>query len=872
MKLRIKRAHNYKVNILFTMTAVLALVAQPIYGLVASQVANAITSDPITTEQQLLAAAEDKSITTVSIKASFDIHQKINFSGRNVTVDGNGNKLTFVGDTSGWQGNYLIQAYQNIMQVKNLSLTGGDAALYANGATLKLGGVVNVSGNEFGGIEVSQGSNVATPAVLDATNATIINTTESFKQPTAWIDNLATTNATVNGTFFDNIRDNQKHFYLNETSIPDTTKPIIESVSMADNAVVKSSYSLSIHATDNRDLKRVVVNFKQNGKVVSGGNNIILVSGKDQTIEVALPAGLQEGAAYTVSIGANDQAGNTAQTISLAFTVDDTKPTVVLRENQTIKSSGSFFLTSQTVRVQPQDENLGKVFVNGVEYAQYYGSGSFGINWIIAQNPTVDRFVITAEDKAGNMSDEYIVRIDRTVPTISIKTGTGASDGSLGTHPYYRQISFKLYDKDKNLKEVSLNGYIYTRSGEWNDLNWQNINKSHLIQGENTVIVRDYEGNSSQLTFFYDSIAPTATFDYSNNHGNAVTADDVTVTMTTTEAVATPDGWIKVDDTTFTKVYSENGKYSVVITDLAGNSSTAKYEVKRIDKIAPVFDIVDGSTINTATATVQITEDNISHVTVDGVLVAHTGSKPYYVTVSGEGSHTVVATDKAGNQATVSFTIDSVVDDDNGDNGEATNTDNNDEGSDDSTDQGSGSTDDDQDSSTTGSSTVSSSTTDTASSALAVQQSIITPLTITTPIIGTTGVPYMNAILNGQNSIDDSSVLAAEDNQRSGSSDSGEVLSDEDSQNGWSVINVVLSSLTAIISILALIGIANREDSKRIGARLVTAVVAAGAIITIFFTEDFSASMIWLNWWTILYAALLILQLMIKPRAHKELQ
>ena len=140
MKLRIKRAHNYKVNILFTMTAVLALVAQPIYGLVASQVANAITSDPITTEQQLLAAAEDKSITTVSIKASFDIHQKINFSGRNVTVDGNGNKLTFVGDTSGWQGNYLIQAYQNIMQVKNLSLTGGDAALYANGATLKLGG------------------------------------------------------------------------------------------------------------------------------------------------------------------------------------------------------------------------------------------------------------------------------------------------------------------------------------------------------------------------------------------------------------------------------------------------------------------------------------------------------------------------------------------------------------------------------------------------------------------------------------------------------------------------------------------------------------------------------------------------------------
>ena len=42
----------------------------------------------------------------------------------------------------------------------------------------------------------------------------------------------------------------------------------------------------------------------------------------------------------------------------------------------------------------------------------------------------------------------------------------------------------------------------------------------------------------------------------------------------------------------FTKVYSENGKYSVVITDKAGNETTINFEVKRIDKVAPVMTVI----------------------------------------------------------------------------------------------------------------------------------------------------------------------------------------------------------------------------------------------------------------------------------------
>lgn len=157
---------------------------------------------------------------------------------------------------------------------------------------------------------------------------------------------------------------------------------------------------------------------------------------------------------------------------------------------------------------------------------------------------------------------------------------------------------------------------------------------------------------------------------------------------------------------------------------------------------------------------------------------------------------------------------------------------------------------------------------------LITSQPIITPLTVTTPIIGTTGVPYMNTILNGQESTetDDPSVLATEDNKLKNSDKDSDVLADTDSKDGWSVVNVVLAGLTAILSVIALTGIASREDGKRIGARLTTVVIAVGAVVAILFTENFSLPMIWLNWWTILYAMLFVLQAMVKPSSRKDLQ
>lgn len=101
--------------------------------------------------------------------------------------------------------------------------------------------------------------------------------------------------------------------------------------------------------------------------------------------------------------------------------------------------------------------------------------------------------------------------VDNTDPKVIIKTGTGTNDGTLGTNPYSR-ISFKLNDPRGGLKEAVLNGHVYPRSNEWNDLNWQNIVKSHLVEGgTNTIYVVDRAGNKSEeLSFIYDKTAPDA--------------------------------------------------------------------------------------------------------------------------------------------------------------------------------------------------------------------------------------------------------------------------------------------------------------------------------------------------------------------------
>ena len=76
---------------------------------------------------------------------------------------------------------------------------------------------VDVSGNEFGGIEVSKGAVVETMPKLTGTAANLKNDTEEAGKPTVWIDKvseLTTAVVAVSGLNEGAAEKDQAHFYL----------------------------------------------------------------------------------------------------------------------------------------------------------------------------------------------------------------------------------------------------------------------------------------------------------------------------------------------------------------------------------------------------------------------------------------------------------------------------------------------------------------------------------------------------------------------------------------------------------------------------------------------------------------------------------
>lgn len=154
------------------------------------------------------------------------------------------------------------------------------------------------------------------------------------------------------------------------------------------------------------------------------------------------------------------------------------------------------------------------------------------------------------------------------------------------------------------------------------------------------------------------------------------------------------------------------------------------------------------------------------------------------------------------------------------------------------------------------------------------QNSGSTPVTQTTPVAN----QPVNTVLNRSaasnvattdgtdtadtDTTDDSEVLAATDDNSNADNDSDQqVLAAEDTKGNWSVVNLVLAVVTAILSLVALIGLARRKDGK--AARIMTLVPVAIAVIAFLMIENVTASMIWLNWWTALYAVVLAVQVAI---------
>lgn len=204
---------------------------------------------------------------------------------------------------------------------------------------------------------------------------------------------------------------------------------------------------------------------------------------------------------------------------------------------------------------------------------------------------TLEIKVSNIVDFAGNVMEDTIqtptsngriVVYDRTKPVF-----TNVENG----RTYGREVTPRI-------EETNLDKAVITRPNgvtEAYKVDADGKGEAVSANGEYTITVTDRAGNSETVKFTIDTKAPVPTFDYSNRSKDGTfftTQEDITVTLTVNEELkATPDGWEKTGDRTYTRVHDANGTYTVVLEDLLGNTTEVEYTVQKIDRKGPVIDI-----------------------------------------------------------------------------------------------------------------------------------------------------------------------------------------------------------------------------------------------------------------------------------------
>lgn len=159
-----------------------------------------------------------KTITFSQPGRNFIAMQANNGVIENVTVENSG-------DNTEWNSTNGIQCYDGTYTLKNCKVSGCNVGIMVNAATVTLQGTVDVSGNTFGGINVSKGAETDHPlnnGVLNINGAKLINTTEEYAKPTIYTEGEG---QKVNGAeaMFTNseVKEGQVQYYLLEENSRD---------------------------------------------------------------------------------------------------------------------------------------------------------------------------------------------------------------------------------------------------------------------------------------------------------------------------------------------------------------------------------------------------------------------------------------------------------------------------------------------------------------------------------------------------------------------------------------------------------------------------------------------------------------------------
>ena len=424
----------------------------------------------VATIDELKAVINDATVKTVNLIADIEnINEVIAFANK-VTLNGNGHKLQFTTTgqnlvflqpstvnnlvvesqgTDSWTSTYAAQVYNGQGYILNdVKFTGGNAGLLVNGATATVTNI-DVSGNTFGGIEVSKGSLATSPSTLYL-EGDVINTTEAYGKPTVWTDGEG---QTVNGAeaMFTNseVKEGQVQYYLLEENSRDNINVNLEQKLQAFKEKYYNKFSNKKITTSDADFDSSLV-YTNLGNVNSTVDTITV---NDETIDSTVVG---------VSIGNNaflraplfkveDNVLYVSTVLLVTFAVDEEIKVIAGDNTKYVKDSNimpSTILPISNVYALNTKEgytNTVQASDNNTVITQTAGYGTSAVG-------------VTLQSNGEDILDSQVVYVYRTGLSIGISTPERMDNKDV-TFAYYAKYMDSAYTEEET-KEFNFVIYV----------------------------------------------------------------------------------------------------------------------------------------------------------------------------------------------------------------------------------------------------------------------------------------------------------------------------------------------------------------------------------------------------------------------------
>lgn len=166
--------------------------------------------------------------------------------------------------------------------------------------------------------------------------------------------------------------------------------------------------------------------------------------------------------------------------------------------------------------------------------------------------------------------------------------------------------------------------------------------------GEYTIVFENHDGHKTTYTFTIDTVAPTISVEGAKTEGATNTNVSVAFEGEGITATIEKDG-TEVSDYASGTAISEDGKYTVTVTDKAGNEVETSFTIDKT--VGYDVNINDGGLANSVTI---YEKENLEFVvTKNGTPIEYKDG----TAITEHGEYTVTLTDDIGNKAEFSFTI-----------------------------------------------------------------------------------------------------------------------------------------------------------------------------------------------------------------------